>query len=519
MFKTYFSDTQILLLLTGVFFIALSILFHIRNKYYISIALLFFGALAIHFFAGLLDPFLNLWDERFHALAAKNMLKHPFKPMLYIDPVVNMAYDRWDRFHIWLHKPPVFLWQIAISFKPFGYSELALRLPNIILSSILVLFAYRIGKLLVNDRVGFYTAFLTATSFYIIQLVSGQEGMDHNDMAFTFYVSASIWAWIEYSYSPKKYWIILIGLFSGLAILNKWLTGLIVYAAWGISILIRDKKLFDIKIFKDIFLSFIITCVIFIPWQVYIMYRFPAEASATYELFRQHISTVLDGHEGSAWFHLERLASTYGKIVPYVLLPGFIVLYKKINRLEMKISVIAIPLIVYSFFAFAKTKIPSHVFFVSLILSLALAALIFEFIEVLRKYIKSKKFAYVLEFIILFLIGFANLNIEELQAKHTEWNINKQHIQMLSHNKKVFLSLKNNLAKNSVLFNVYGRHYIEAMYYTDYPAYNFVPSYEQYEDLKKKGRTIALFKTEEIPEYLKNDSTVIIIDEQIQGYE
>lgn len=204
MFKTYFSEIQLLFLLTGLFLVATSIIFHLKNKYTWAVLLLFLGALSIHFFAGLLDPFLNLWDERIHALVAKHLVNDPLYPVLYADPVVDIPYDRWDRFHIWLHKQPLFLWQIAISFKIFGYSELALRLPNIILSSILTLLAYRVGKLLISSRMGYYTAFLTSTSFYIIQLVSGQEGMDHNDMSFTFYVSASIWAWVEYVYSENK---------------------------------------------------------------------------------------------------------------------------------------------------------------------------------------------------------------------------------------------------------------------------------------------------------------------------
>lgn len=482
MFKTYFTEIQLLFLIAGILFVISSIIFHLKNKYFQAVTLLFIGSLSLHFFAGLLDPFLNIWDERFHALVAKNMVTHPFYPMLYADPVVDMAYDGWDRFHFWLHKPPLFLWQIALSFKLFGYSEMALRFPNIILSSILTVFAYRTGKLLINNNIGYYAALLVASSFYVIQLVSGREGMDHNDMAFTFYVSASIWAWLEYTYSKIRYWIILIGLFCGLAVLNKWLTGLIVYAGWGINILIEKEKPFDKKQVQDILLSFIITCVVFLPWQLFIMYRFPGEAIAANKFYIHHIFEALEGHDGDSWYHLEKLASTYGKIIPYILLFGFIFLYKRINRLSLKISIIAISIIVYVFFAFVKTKVPSHVFFIGLILFLALACLIFEFFEKIKINIKSAKFNSLLEFIFLFLILFFNLNIEELQAQHTKWNINKQHIEMLTHNKKIFLDLKGHLPDNTVLFNVKGRHYIEAMYYSDYVAYNFIPSEEQYKN-------------------------------------
>ena len=67
-------------------------------------------------FSSLLDPFLNLWDERFHALVAKNLMNHPLMPTLYDDPVVSMAYDRWDRATIWLHKQPLFLMADCVEF-------------------------------------------------------------------------------------------------------------------------------------------------------------------------------------------------------------------------------------------------------------------------------------------------------------------------------------------------------------------------------------------------------------------
>ncbi len=58
------------------------------------------------------------------------------------------------------------------------------------------------------------------------------------------------------------------------------------------------------------------------------------------------------------------------------------------------------------------------------------------------------------------------------------------------------------------------------MFYTGLPAYNFLPSVEQYHTLKAKDVNIAIFKTInlEVPDYLKNDSTIIMIDKEIKGY-
>lgn len=196
----------------------------------------------------MLDPYLNLWDERFHALVAKNMLSHPFKPTLYEDPVVAMDYNDWSTSIVWLHKQPFFLWLITLSFKCFGVNEIALRLPSVIFSSFMVVFAYRSGKLLINSKVGYYTALLFATSFYLIELISGKQNVDHNDVISLCCVSGSIWAWIEYYYSKQKAWLIIIGLFSGCAVLCKWLIGLLVFLGWGIELIYTwwEEKKFSV---------------------------------------------------------------------------------------------------------------------------------------------------------------------------------------------------------------------------------------------------------------------------------
>jgi 4-amino-4-deoxy-L-arabinose transferase-like glycosyltransferase len=80
-----------------------------------------------------LDHFLILWDEQYHALVAKNMLKNPFKPTLYPVELLDYDYRNWSANYIWLHKQPLFLWQIALSLKIFGTTELAVRLPSILL--------------------------------------------------------------------------------------------------------------------------------------------------------------------------------------------------------------------------------------------------------------------------------------------------------------------------------------------------------------------------------------------------
>ena len=101
-----------------------------------------------------------------------------------------------------------------------------------LLGSALILISYRTGKLILNPNTGYYAAFVFATSYYLAELISGRLMVDHNNVSFLFYVSASIWAWVEYIFSGKRRLIIWIGLFSGIAVLCKWLVGLTVFSGW-----------------------------------------------------------------------------------------------------------------------------------------------------------------------------------------------------------------------------------------------------------------------------------------------
>ncbi len=516
-FNSYFNNTQITLLLFGSVFFLLSIIMQSRNKERFSFVFLGLTAICIFSFSALLDPFINIWDERFHALVAKNLMNHPLMPTLYDDTIVNMDYDRWDRYHIWLHKQPLFLWQIALSFKIFGVSEFALRLPNVVLGTILVLITYRSGKLLVNKRVGYISGLLMISTIYLLELIAGRQELEHNDFTFLVYISLTIWSFIEYYYTKKKIWIYLIGLFSGMAILCKWLVGLLVYFGWFV-LRIMQKKI-KITENKVILISLFITILISLPWQILTFLWYPTEAMSAYKFNSLHFTIPLEGHGGDFWYHFDMFNPIYGKVASFLIIPAFIVFFKKGNDKKLINSLFSMVIIVYLFFSLAATKMPSFTIIVSMIIFIAFASLFDYIINYINQFIKKVNIKQIIFSLSIIAIVLLKFDVEFLQEKHTLWKEDNHYTRMLSHNKEVFKSL--DLSSNTVLFNVKGRHYIEAMFYTGLPAYNFVPSYEQYLDIKNKGRDIAVFNRSniEIPDYLKNDTTIIFIDKEIQGYE
>ncbi len=94
---TYFNKTQISFLSAGILLaIVAVILFHFfpqHTKMNWALIFLILSGLLIRVFAILLDNHLNLWDEQFHALVAKNLMNHLLKPTLIDNPILDYPYQ------------------------------------------------------------------------------------------------------------------------------------------------------------------------------------------------------------------------------------------------------------------------------------------------------------------------------------------------------------------------------------------------------------------------------------------
>ncbi len=506
-----------LLIQWSVIGIFLAFFLHQRGQARAGFAILLLTGSVIYVSSALMDPYLNLWDERFHALVAKNMVKHPFKPMLYNDPVLDMNYFPWDRYHIWLHKQPLFLWQIALSFRLFGVSEFTLRLPSVMMSMLLIPIAYRSGKLLVGERVGFYAAALMAGSYYLIDLCSGRQLIDHNDLGFVFYVSASIWAWLEYIHSGrrmKKNWLILTGILSGCAILVKWLPGLLVYWGWGVYNMVRYR--WDLKVYFPLIKALAVTILVAAPWQIYTFLRFPDEKAGELDVYSQHFMATVDGQTSDFFYHFKNIDFLFGDGVVYAIIPAMIILYSKIKNKALGLSLITMPVFVYLFFSIAQTKMPSFTFIVVVPVFIALAAMIAWIEELLDDFLQSGKMVTGVMAVALTVLIFFQMHTGYLDLHH---HPTTRMYQSLYHNKMVFLSLDKELPENAVIFNVPGRHYIECMFYANRPAYPIIPSQAQVQEMRSKNRKVAVFDDPALPEALKSDPAVILIRDKIIKYE
>lgn len=492
--------------------------FIIKEKW---IFILFLLGIILRLIAIQIDPFLHPWDERFHALVARNMMDAPFTPILRVNPITD-NYDPfiWCCNHIWLHKQPLFLWQMAISMKIFGVSLWSMRLPSAIMGALLILLIYRIIiNMQFNRRIALLTAVMLTFSCFHLQLISGIQGMDHNDVAHGFYILASIWALTEYIKTKKWYWFVFIGVFSGAAILIKWLTGLFVYLIWGIYnlfLLLQKEKIKNLIV--PFLLSLLVCLLIFGPWQLYILARWPELAQHEYEFNRRHITEILEQNGGDFLFYYEHFSSLIGKYIYYFIPLGIIAsLFYKKGRNKLSIAVLLSISFAFIFFNFiVKTKIPTYIFFI-VPFFLFYIALLIDFIIKWFPSIGAQKTLLILAGITL---AYLSLNpkyfIEYLSPANTE-RANR------IYNAEIYKNIREHIPDDvHVVLNMNSFEDIDVMFFNKgMTAYHWTLPQVDIEEMKEKKIKIAVFKEHghyNIPSYLYEYPYIYIIDLDLKNF-
>jgi len=337
--------------------------FFIKNKLSSTLILILALGVGLRLYCSL-DGRLHDWDERYHALVAKNMIEQPLKPMLYKNPVLPYDYRNWDNNHIWLHKQPLALWLMSFSINVFGPNVFSVRLFSLIFSSLLILIIYSLGKELFNKKVGLISAFLFAINGFVLEIGSGRASTDHVDLALLFFITLAIWVSVIGIKKSSYLYSVLTGIFVGLAILSKWLPALIVIPIWFLLAL-HYKRHFSF-IVKNLILLSILIFVIAFPWQWYILESFPIESKYEFNFNTRHLFEVLGTDESYVLYNVNNLRIKFGEYLyyPMIMLCLFLFIKWKSNYKYKLLTLwvwIFLPLI---FFSLAKTKMPGYILFI-----------------------------------------------------------------------------------------------------------------------------------------------------------
>lgn len=386
----FLPSHSLVLILIGLIFVSTGIYCSIKtqNKTIIY-SLLFIGFMTIGSGFATIDPYLHEWDEQYHALVARNLSNDPLHPKLIVHSPLKIDYKIWTYTEIWLHKQPLFLWQIALSIKTFGASVWAVRFPSVLLHALTALLVFSIGKRFLKPTLAVLACVLFGCSGYYNDYTSGAIGMDHNDVAFVFYVTASFWAWFKYREATnRRKWIALIGVFSGCAVMCKWLVGLIVFSGWGTLILMENWK--DLRSWIDLLKSFAVTVLIVFPWQLYCYLKYPKEYLYEMTYNSKHFTHALEMHGGDAFFYWNLMDDSFGsgELIRWIIVIGLLLfVYKSIKNKGNWLFATIVFLTTYLFFTIAATKLQGYV---TIVASFGFIFLVYPF-EVLFNYLQSKK--------------------------------------------------------------------------------------------------------------------------------
>lgn len=445
-----------------------------QGKHVLAISIVILLGLALRLLVGS-DLYLHSWDERYHALVAKNMMDNPFVPMLYKNAILPFDPIDWSTNHIWLHKQPVPLWSMSISMHLFGVNEFAVRLPSLLLSTFGIFLMYEVGRMLFNRRVGFIAAFLFSIHGLILEVGGGRVATDHIDVFFLVFILMAVYFTLLFEKRNQVIFNILVGVAIGLAILTKWLPALIVLPLWFIIIYNSGKLKFGKIVLHGIVLCLVIFVVAF-PWQYYIQTYFPVENAIEKAYNMKHLTHTLNGQTGPFYYHFDIMRMIYGDFIyiPFIWL--IYLLFTKFKNVRVQLLAFWI-LVPFLFFSFAQTKMQGYTLFAAPALFLMIA----YYWHYLKNQLNKVRYKWMAWVVLVALIALpVRYSIERIKP----FGLLEPTPEWVAEIKK----LKPKEGEKMLLFNA--KRPIEIMFYTDIMAYRQIPSIDELDSLEREGYSI-----------------------------
>ena len=274
----------------------------------------------------------------------------------FIVPKFNFQ-DRFD-------KPPLFYWLIAASYKLFDISAFSSRLPSAVCAILLILFTwYTVGKVL-GKTSGYLSAAILATSIEFIFL--GRRAA--TDMTLCLFISSALYSlYLSYfikEWKEKIFWVILSGMFAGLAILTKGPVG-IVFPLFILTLFLLLRKQFDVKHLKIYFLITFFATLISLPW--YVLVHIKTQGEFTKAFFFTHnlerFTSVVGEHPGPIWFYIPVILIG---LLPWTifLIPALVTFLKSCYRKSFNKFILFCLIwffVIFFFFSICKTKMSTYI--------------------------------------------------------------------------------------------------------------------------------------------------------------
>jgi Dolichyl-phosphate-mannose-protein mannosyltransferase len=300
---------------------------------------------------------LSEWDERYHAVVAKNLISEPLKPTLYRRPLVAYDYRDWHHNHVWLHKPPGALWLMAGSMSLFGVNELGLRLPSLLMSTGSVLLTFLIGSMVWNARVGLVAAGFHAVNGFLVALAAGRRVADHVDTALIFFVELGILMVLLHARRGSMMTLAAAGAALGAALLTKSMPALLIVAVAFFAFGRRGRwSTTSLRVCVILLIGGAIAA----PWTLYTRNAFPQETAWATDYMLRHLTETLEQQTADALTYFRDLPRFFGELVWLSLLGSAYLLHRDTNRPEER-AILAWAAVPYVVFSLVQTRMPGYV--------------------------------------------------------------------------------------------------------------------------------------------------------------
>lgn len=157
----------------------------------------------------------------------------------------------------WYDKPIFYYWELALSYKLFGFNEFASRLPSALLGTAGVLFTYWFVRKAINSRTAFLSSLILGSclEFFILS-----KAVVTDATLFLFMSAALAFFYLGYTENKKYYFLCYV--FAALGVLTKGPIGLILpggaaflFLCWKRNL----KELLHVHLFSGLILFLLIT--------------------------------------------------------------------------------------------------------------------------------------------------------------------------------------------------------------------------------------------------------------------
>jgi len=459
------------------------------------------------------EDYLHLWDEKFHALTAKNLATSYDVPRLYTQPVFDYDYRDWTRNEIWLHKPPAFLYPMAWSIAALGPSILAVRLPSMIYGALIVLMIYFLGLKLWNRQIALWTSLLSAFSFHISMTMVGAIATDHNDMAFLFWSTVLYTASVSF---PKKKILasIVICMATSMLFLTKWILAIPAILVAGTIYYLCSGKRNSLVYVSSILSGFILPTI----WLVAMYVSYPLETKFELLQIWNHAIQEIEGHPSSIFFYFGTVFDYYG---PFLFISWIYFLYHNRNALREHFARLILFILgpIFGFLALGllDTAMPNYVIFIAPVLWMSMAWFLEETRlrlinqENLSTLIRSIRIILYTSMVslVIWTITKPDVLINYLHQSQPSHFIRIDHRYASIVNTDAIKELKLNPDK-IIFYDAPHALHIDLMYFHDITAYPKLPTDQQREILKTKNKGTLCIVAEDIPDKTTYCDSVII---------